>query len=145
MGRGGALAGTWWRIGWVDSFRGFDSLFSHHVGTLGKSLTHSCLWRFGVKLRHSIRAVSGALLSRSGLEEVWLNEWIAITLRLFCDLLCIQVELAMPLTLTGDRTKWYWTKWHGQNGSNFYRFQFNWIEFLFSNHKSQISDKPKWV
>src|SRR6218665_1047433 len=38
----------------------------------------------------------------------------------------------------GDRTKWYWTKWHGQNGSNFYRFQFNGIEFLFSNHKSQI-------
>src|SRR6218665_1577272 len=37
------------------------------------------------------------------------------------------------------------TKWHGQNGSNFYRFQFNSIEFLFSNHKSQISDKPKWV
>src|SRR6218665_572300 len=34
----------------------------------------------------------------------------------------------------GDRTKWYWTKWQGQNGttkwqgqngSNFYRFQFN--------------------
>ena len=48
-------------------------------------------------------------------------------------------------TKKGDRTKWYWTKWHGQNGSNFYRFQFNWIEFLFSNHKSQISDKPKWV
>ena len=37
------------------------------------------------------------------------------------------------------------TKRYGQNGSNFYRFQFNWIEFLFSNHKSQISDKPKWV
>jgi len=36
---------------------------------LGKSLTHSCLWRFGVKFRHSIRAVSGALLSNSGLEE----------------------------------------------------------------------------
>jgi len=32
------------------------------------------------------------------------------------------------------------TKWHWQNGSNFYWFQFNWIEFLFSrpNHKSQI-------
>jgi len=30
------------------------------------------------------------------------------------------------------------TKWYGQNGSNFYR-----IEFLFSNHKSRISDKPK--
>jgi len=34
------------------------------------------------------------------------------------------------------RTKWFWTKWYGQNGGNFYRFQFNWIEFLFSNHKS---------
>ena len=57
----------------VDSFqpegRGFDSRSSRHVGTLGKSLIHSCLWRFGVKLRHSIRAVSGALLNRSGLEE----------------------------------------------------------------------------
>src|SRR6218665_1266315 len=49
---------------------GFDSHSSHHVGTLGKSLTHSCLWRFSVKFRHSICAVSGALLSRSGLEEV---------------------------------------------------------------------------
>ena len=56
--------------------------------------------------------------------------------------------------LNADRPKWYCTKWHGQNGtdkwheqngSNFYRFQFNWIEFLFSNYKSQISDKPKWV
>jgi len=34
-----------------------------------KSLTHSCLWRFGVKLRHSANAVSGALLSSCGLEE----------------------------------------------------------------------------
>jgi len=33
----------------------------------------------------------------------------------------------------------------GQNGSNFYRFQFNGIKFMFSNHKSQISNKPKWV
>ena len=74
--------GTWWRIGWVDSFqpegRGFDSRSRRHVGTLGKSLTHSCLWRFGVKLRHSIRAVSGALLSRSELEEKLLkwSEWM---------------------------------------------------------------------
>ena len=64
---------TWWRIGWVESFqpedRGFDSRSSRHVGTLGKSLTRSSLWRFGVKLRHSIRALSEALLSRSGLEE----------------------------------------------------------------------------
>src|SRR6218665_2846988 len=27
---------------------GFDSHSSRPVGTLGKSLTHSCLWRFGV-------------------------------------------------------------------------------------------------
>ena len=64
--------GTWWRIGRVGAFRseggGFDSRSSRHVGTLGKFLTRSCLWRFGVKLRHSTRAVSGALLSSSGLE-----------------------------------------------------------------------------
>jgi len=43
--------GTWWRIGWVDDFQPmtFNSRSSHHVGTLGKSLTHSCLWCFGVK------------------------------------------------------------------------------------------------
>jgi len=42
---------------------------SHHVGTLGKSFTSSCLWSFGVKLRNSIRAVSGAPLSSSDLED----------------------------------------------------------------------------
>jgi len=36
---------------------------------LGKSFTRSCMWSFGVKLPHSIRAVSGAPLSSSGLEE----------------------------------------------------------------------------
>ena len=65
--------GRVWRIGRVDAFRprghGFDSRSSRHVGTLGKSFTHSCLWRFGVKFRHSIRAVSGAPLSNSGFEE----------------------------------------------------------------------------
>src|SRR6218665_147597 len=65
--------GAWWRFGRVDAFRpnghGFDFHSSCHVGTLGKSFTHSCLWRFGVKFRHSIRAVSGALLSSRGLEE----------------------------------------------------------------------------
>ena len=44
---------------------------SRQVGTLGKFLTRSCLWRFGVKLLHSIRrpTVSGALLNSNGLEE----------------------------------------------------------------------------
>jgi len=43
--------------------QGFDSRYSRHIGTLCKSFTHSCLCRFGVKFRHSIRAVSGASLS----------------------------------------------------------------------------------
>ena len=68
------IVGRVWRIGRVDAFRpkshGFDSRSSRHAGTLGKSFTHICLWRFGVKFRHSIRAVSGAPLSISGLEEV---------------------------------------------------------------------------
>ena len=37
--------GTWLRIGWIDDFqpqgRGFDSCFSRHVGTLGKSFTYT--------------------------------------------------------------------------------------------------------
>ena len=64
---------AWWPIGRVEAFRskgrGFESRTNRHAGTLGKSLTHNCLWRFGMKLRHSIRAVSGAPLSSSGLEE----------------------------------------------------------------------------
>src|SRR6218665_113804 len=66
--------GTWCRIGRVEAFRpegrGFESrsVSAMYIGTLGKSLTRSCLWRFGVKLRHSTRAVSRAPLS-SGLEE----------------------------------------------------------------------------
>ena len=42
-----ACCGTRWRIGSVEAFRpegrGFESHISRHVGTLGKSLTHSCL------------------------------------------------------------------------------------------------------
>ena len=67
-----------WRIGRVEAFcpksHGFDSSSSRHVGSMGKSFTHSYLWRFGVKLRHSIRALSVAPLSSSGLEEA-LQKW----------------------------------------------------------------------
>ena len=66
MGRG-------WHIGRVDAFRlkghGFDSSSSRHVVTFDKSFTHSCMWRLGVKFRHSVRDVLGANLSSSGLEE----------------------------------------------------------------------------
>src|SRR6218665_4152481 len=52
------------RIGRDDAFRpkgrGFEFRSSLHVGTLGKSFTHSCLWRFAVKFRHSICAVVGS-------------------------------------------------------------------------------------
>ena len=51
--------------------RRFESRSSHHVWTLGKSFTRNCLWPFGVK--YIIRAVSGAPLSSSGLEEALLK------------------------------------------------------------------------
>ena len=67
------MAGCGGGFGKVDAFcqkgRGFESSSSRHVETLGKSFTHSCLWRFDVKLRHSICAVSGALLSSNGVEK----------------------------------------------------------------------------
>src|SRR6218665_1151870 len=68
------FVGRGWRIGGVDAFRPkghacFDSRPSHHVVNFGKSFIHSCLLRFGVKFWHSIRAVSGAPLSSSGLEK----------------------------------------------------------------------------
>ena len=67
------LGGHWWHIGRFDAFRlkgrWFESCSSRHVRTLGKYFTRSCLWRFDVKLRHSICAVSGALMISSGLEE----------------------------------------------------------------------------
>jgi len=48
-------------VGRVDAYRpegcGFDSCSSRHVGTLGKSFALSCLWLFGVKLRHSAVSV----------------------------------------------------------------------------------------
>src|SRR6218665_3506162 len=69
-----AYMGRMWRIGRDNAFRpkgrGFDTRSSRQVGTLGKFLTHNCLWRFGVKLRHSICAMSVAPMSSSGLEEV---------------------------------------------------------------------------
>src|SRR6218665_3069197 len=68
------IVGRRWIIGRVYTCqpegRGFESLSSRHIGTLGKSSTHSCLWHFGVKLRHSICDVSGALLSRRGAIEM---------------------------------------------------------------------------
>src|SRR6218665_3704549 len=49
------LCGAWWRIDRVDALRPkghrFYSRSSHHIGTLGKSFTNSCPWRFGVKSR----------------------------------------------------------------------------------------------
>ena len=67
------FCGAWWLIGRLVAFRpkslGFVSHSRRHVGTLDKSFTRICLWRLGVKLRHSIRAVSRVPLSSSGLEE----------------------------------------------------------------------------
>ena len=98
--------GAWWLIGTFVAFRqkgcGFESRTNCHVWTLGKSFTRSCLWRFSVKLRHSIRAMLGAPLSSSGLEEAlskwpeWKNEneWIQINM----------AELKNPPVLTRPST-----------------------------------------
>ena len=72
------VAQSVWRIGRVDAFRPkghvFDSRSNRHVGTLVKSLTHNyCLWRFGVKFRHSIRAVSGPPLSSVDVKRRYIN------------------------------------------------------------------------
>ena len=65
--------GAWWLIRIVDAYRpngrGFDSRSSCYLWTLGKLFARSCLWRFGVKLRHSICAVLGTPLSSSELEN----------------------------------------------------------------------------
>src|SRR6218665_3910015 len=62
--------GAWWLIGRFITFHlGFESRSGCPVGTLGKSFTRSCLWCFGMKLRHSIRVVWGLPLSSNGLEE----------------------------------------------------------------------------
>jgi len=37
-----------------------------------------------------------------------------------------------------DTDKMVRTQCRGQNDSNFCRFQFNWTEYIFSNHKLQI-------
>ena len=85
--------GAWWLGGMFDALgpegHRFESQSSHHIGTLGKSFTLSCLWCFGMKFRHSIRAVLGAPLSSSRLQEVLkkypelMNDWKS-RLLLFC-------------------------------------------------------------
>ena len=63
VGRGGSLVAAPFvrRVACSHSCR--------HIVTLGKSFTCSCLWRFGTKPRHSIRAMLRVPLSTSGLEE----------------------------------------------------------------------------
>src|SRR6218665_2562719 len=57
---------AWWHIGKLDAFhpigRGFESRSRCHAGILGKSFTHSGLWRLGMKLWHSVHAVSNSNL-----------------------------------------------------------------------------------
>ena len=71
---------TRWRFGWDDSFqpegRGFDSRSSRHVGTLGKSLTHSCLWR-ETPAQYPCCVGSASEYKwtwRGAIEMVWMNE-----------------------------------------------------------------------
>ena len=69
MGHGGPMVDS---APFVRRVAGSNSILAatKAVGTLGKSFTRSCLWRFGVKFQHSSHAVSGVLLSSNGLEKV---------------------------------------------------------------------------
>src|SRR6218665_1053896 len=69
IGRGGALV-EWKPEAFRPEDHEFKSRSSRHIGTLGKSLTCSSLWRFSMKPWHSTRAVSGVLLSSGRLKEV---------------------------------------------------------------------------
>ena len=74
---------AWWFIGRFVAFRpnchGFESRSSRHVDTLGKFFTRSCLWRFGVKLRHIVSVKCRERLWlvvdwRGAIEIAWMNE-----------------------------------------------------------------------
>ena len=77
----------WWHFGRVKAFRPegrvFESRSSRHEGTLSKSLTRSCLWRFGVKFRRSIRAQS--------FEDVYLFLCLFIPLYYFVISLIVRI------------------------------------------------------
>src|SRR6218665_3631198 len=60
VGHGGSVVRF---VGFRPKGYGFEYRSSRHVVTLDKSLTHS-LWRFRIKLRHSIHALFGAPLGR---------------------------------------------------------------------------------
>ena len=81
------VRGAWWLIGRFVAFRpkgrGSESRSSSHIRTLGKSFIRSCLWHFGMKLQHSIWAVSEVPLSSSDFKRryrnslnKWMNEWM---------------------------------------------------------------------
>ena len=66
--------GEWRLIGRFGAFRlkgrRFESRSDRHVGTLGKSFTPSCPWRFGVlTFTQYLCCFLGAPLSSNGLED----------------------------------------------------------------------------
>ena len=103
------MVGRVWHIGRVDAFRpkdhGLDSRSSRHIGTLGKSLTHNCLWHIGMKFQHSIRAVLEVPLTRNGLEEAlykwseWMNEFQIIQCKWILALSIRVKRIQLPLFL----------------------------------------------
>src|SRR6218665_3115690 len=66
---------AWWLIDRFVAFRpkgrGFESRSSRHVGTFVKSFTHTCLWRFAVKLRQGT-----PLKLPSNLESIFLIQTV---------------------------------------------------------------------
>jgi len=66
MGLGGSLVASW---PFVQRVLGVTPTLATTLGPWASPALSCCLWCFGVKLRHSTRAVWGVLLSNSGVEE----------------------------------------------------------------------------
>ena len=92
---------VWWFSGMfgalcLEGLR-FESHSGHHIGTLGKSFIHSCLWRFGVLTLTQYTASVGLaqgpyLVVRVGFEPatLWMHG-TKHTTELLCPSCCVYV------------------------------------------------------
>src|SRR6218665_2825590 len=101
------LVGRVWSIGRVDAFnpkvQEFDSRFSRHVGTLGKSFTHSCLWCFGeTSVTVSVRlrvVVDLKRRYRNRLNECHILKMLLLMAVKWCTVVVMMVIITMEMVI----------------------------------------------
>src|SRR6218665_2058881 len=105
------LVGRVWSIGRVDAFhpkvQEFDSRFSRHVGTLGKSFTHSCLWCFGetsgtvyVLCQERLRVVVDLKRRyRNSLNECHILKMLLLMAVKWCTVVVMMVIITMEMVM----------------------------------------------